>query len=380
MDTTTTSMADLAKEICQHLEYCTNEVETKRNAIDRAVSAWGWDGPGQVRNEVPFKLHGRAPSPTKCDYVFIVGGEHAVLIEAKARGKDLGGEYYTQLYHYFAQSDAKLAILTDGQRWRFYSDLDEVNKMDRDPFRVIDMCGLREGDEEFLHAFRREGFDATAIRARAEGARESERLRERLHGWMDEALANPSSDLVRLAMKESGYDGRRGQAEIESWRAGIRSAFADVKGVTLAIDEERASATGSEYHPPHRPDTPPPVPKPDDGKPAGRAKATKPDGFRLWGRNYPAKNWKDVWHGVAEALYDRHPDRFRDVVGKPRGKRSYVEVDRQMLNSAYRVRDSQYWVGGGANGEALRERCHNLLELLGYARSDIEFFYVPPAE
>ena len=377
MDTRTTTMADLAKRICDSVAACTDEAKTKQYAIIPVFRALGWDDtdPRQIAHEVQFRLPGA--SPTWCDYAFIVGGEQAVLIEAKQHAKNLDPDY-RQLHDYFGQSRAVLAILTDGQRWRFYSDLDRRNAMDHNPFHVIDMCDLREGDEEFLRAFRREGFEAgAAIRARALRARESERLRERLRRWLDKALANPSDALVRLAMTESDYDGRRGQAEIDSWRAGIRSAFADVKGATLAIDKERAEVTGSEYRPPRDLATPLTAPgKQDSGMPTRRAKPTKPDGFRLLGRNYPAKKWNEVWYGVAEALYGRHPDRFRDVVGRPRGKRSYVEVDRQMLNSpTHRVRDSQYWVGGHGNASTLRERCVNLLELLGYGQTDIEFFY-----
>lgn len=371
MDTTTTSMADLAKEICGLLAHCTDEAKTKEWVIRPVFRAWGWHGPGQLVPEESLSLPGS--SPTKCDYAFMVGGKQAVLIEAKKHRTNLDSEF-RQLYRYFGPSDARLAILTDGQMWRFYSDLVEVNKLDHNPFRVIDMCDLREGDEEFLHAFRREGFDVAAIRARAEDERDDALL----DGWLEALSVRPSDALVRDAMKNLGYDGSGKKVEREKVRAGVARAFVRFRGATLAIDEERADVTGSEYHPPSRPDTPPSVPGTGSGKPAGRAKATKPDGFRLWGKYYPAKKWNDVWYGVAEALYDRHPDQFRDMVGRPRGKRSYVEVDRQMLNSAYRVRDSQYWVGGGANSKALQERCRNLLELLGYARSDIEF--LPPAE
>lgn len=359
-------MADLAEHICSRVASCTDEAKTKQYAIVPAFRAWGWDetDPQQVVPEVPFRLPGN-PSPTWCDYAFMVDGQQAVLIEAKAYGKDLAGEY-PQIHDYFGQSRSGLAILTDGRTWRFYSDLDFPNQMDHEPFRVIDMCDLREGDKDLLRAFRREGFDAAAIRAFAEDAR----LRERGRDWLDKALANPSDALVRFAMKESEYKGRKGQAEIESWRAGIRSAFAHVRGATLAIDKERADVTGSEYHPPSDLATPLTAP----GKPTRRARPTKPDGFRLWGRDYPAKNWNEVWYGVAEALYDRHPDRFRDAVGRPQGKRSFVEVDRQTLPSpVYRVRDSQYWVGGGGNADAMRSRSVRLLKLCGYTEADVEF-------
>lgn len=368
-----TSMADLAKRICARVASCRDEANTKARAFVPAFRALGWDeaDPQQVVHEVPFRLPGD-PAPTWCDYAFLVDGQQAVLIEAKAHDTNLDREF-SQLHDYFGRSRSVLAILTDGQRWRFYSDLDVPNQMDHAPFRVIDMCDLREGDEEFLRAFRRQGFDVAAIRARAEGARETERLREHLRGWLDEALANPSSDLVRLAMKESGYDGRRGQAEIESWRAGIQSAFADVKGATLAINEERASATAVNTIrpvalPPPVPGKPPVPMKPDGRESAGRAKPSKPDGFRLWGQEYPAGTWKEVWGTIAQALYARHPDRFRAAIDGHRN----VHLERP-LRSPIPISGSQYWLDAHGDAAAMRSRSVLLLELCGYTETDVEF-------
>ena len=359
-------MADLAEHICARVASCTDEAKTKAYAIVPAFRDWGWDeaDPQQVVHEVPFRLPGD-PSPTWCDYAFMVDGQQAVLIEAKAHGKDLDREY-SQLYGYFGQSRSVLAILTDGQTWRFYSDLDVPNQMDHEPFRVIDMCNLREGDEEFLRAFRREGFEATAIRARAEGARESERLRERLRGWLDEALANPSDALVSLAMTETGYAGPRTRAERESWRVGIRSAFADVKGATLATDKERADVKGSEHHPPRhllRENGP------TGQNSAGRAEVSRPDGFRLWGREYPARYWKDVWVTIAETLYARHPDRFRAAIGS----HPNVHLERQGLRSPVSLSGSQYWLECHGSADAMRSRSVRLLNLCGYTEADVEF-------
>ena len=362
MDTRTTNMADLAERICARVASCTDEAKTKAYAIVPAFRAWGWDetDPQQVVPEVPFRLPGN-PSPTWCDYAFMVDGQQAVLIEAKAYGKDLAGEY-PQLHGYFGQSRSGLAILTDGRTWRFYSDLDFPNQLDHEPFRVIDMCNLREGDKDFLRAFRREGFEAAAIRGLAEDAR----LRERGRGWLDKTLANPSDELVRFAMKESEYTGRKGQAEIESWRAGIRSAFADVKGVTLAIDKERTDVTGSEYHSLHRPLR---ENGPTGQNSAGRAAVSRPDGFRLWGQEYPARYWKDVWVTIAETLYARHPDRFRAAIGS----HPNVHLERQGLRSPVKLSGSEYWLECHGNADAMRSRSVRLLKLCGYTEADVEF-------
>ena len=69
----------------------------------------------------------------KVDYAILVAGEPVILIEAKTANKKLDN-HKSQLFRYFVSTPAKFAILTNGIEYRFYSDLDEPNKMDKDPF------------------------------------------------------------------------------------------------------------------------------------------------------------------------------------------------------------------------------------------------------
>jgi hypothetical protein len=60
----------------------------------------------------------------KVDYAVNQDGKITMLIECKCCGSDLAQQHMSQLYRYFSVTDARFAILTNGQQHWFYSDLD----------------------------------------------------------------------------------------------------------------------------------------------------------------------------------------------------------------------------------------------------------------
>ena len=83
----------------------------------------------------------------KVDYAIMKDGEVQILIECKKWGEDLFNKHSDQLFRYFSVTKARLAILTNGQKYQFYTDHDEPNKMDLKPFLIFDML---EPDEHLL--------------------------------------------------------------------------------------------------------------------------------------------------------------------------------------------------------------------------------------
>jgi hypothetical protein len=77
----------------------------------------------------------------KVDYAIIVNDEPSILIECKWCGDSLD-KHGSQLFRYFGTSPAKFGILTNGVLYRFYTDLDESNKMDLTPFLEINLLDL----------------------------------------------------------------------------------------------------------------------------------------------------------------------------------------------------------------------------------------------
>jgi predicted type IV restriction endonuclease len=83
----------------------------------------------------------------KIDYAIMHGGTVQILIECKKSKEPLRIEHASQLYRYFAVTNARIAILTNGEVYQFFTDLDSPNRMDAKPFLVLD---LNEVDETLI--------------------------------------------------------------------------------------------------------------------------------------------------------------------------------------------------------------------------------------
>lgn len=60
---------------------------------------------------------------------------------------------FVSTFRYFGTSPAKFGILTNGIIYRFYTDLEESNKMDLVPFLEIDMANLKDSSINELKNF-----------------------------------------------------------------------------------------------------------------------------------------------------------------------------------------------------------------------------------
>ena len=78
----------------------------------------------------------------KVDYAILKDGEIQMLIECKKVGDSLNINNASQLYRYFSVTTARIAILTNGQVYQFYTDLDAPNKMDSKPFLILDLLDI----------------------------------------------------------------------------------------------------------------------------------------------------------------------------------------------------------------------------------------------
>jgi len=100
----------------------------------------------------------------KVDYA-IMGNDSEILmlVECKSCNSTLEGKHVSQLYRYFGATRAKFAVLTNGIIYRFYSDLNEVNKMDLEPFFEVNMESLSKNDINHIEKFCKETFNAGEV-------------------------------------------------------------------------------------------------------------------------------------------------------------------------------------------------------------------------
>ena len=95
----------------------------------------------------------------KVDYALLHDGKPTILFECKKVNVALEIESISQLIRYFTVTEARIGVLTNGIVYKFFSDLDESNKMDQRPFLEIDLLSLDERSIAELRRFTKQSFD-----------------------------------------------------------------------------------------------------------------------------------------------------------------------------------------------------------------------------
>lgn len=156
----------------------------------------------------------------KVDYAIMVNNDPLILIEAKSLNVELNVKHMNQLLRYFSVTKAKFAILTNGIVYRFYSDLEESNKMDTIPFLEFDILNLKSDAVESLKRFRKETLDVKSIIDSASELKYMATVKKTIV----EQFEDPSDQLIKVLIKPI-YSGMKTQAVLDKFRDIIKIAF-----------------------------------------------------------------------------------------------------------------------------------------------------------
>ncbi|WP_017599868.1 type I restriction endonuclease [Nocardiopsis lucentensis] len=99
----------------------------------------------------------------KVDYAIMHDNEVQMLIECKKANGELRVEHAAQLYRYFSVTNARIAILTNGLEYQFYTDLEAPNRMDSKPFMVLDLGDVDESLLPELRKLTKTSFDLDSV-------------------------------------------------------------------------------------------------------------------------------------------------------------------------------------------------------------------------
>ncbi len=155
----------------------------------------------------------------RVDYAIIINGEPVILIECKSCTDTLD-KHSSQLFRYFGTTTAKFGILTNGLIYRFYTDLDESNKMDLTPFMELDLENIKDSLIPSLKKFCKVEFDKDSIFSTASELKYTNLIKDLLKSELD----NPSDDFVKFVLS-SIYDGQKNQKVIEKFNPIIKKSF-----------------------------------------------------------------------------------------------------------------------------------------------------------
>ena len=148
---------------------CTTEETTKQALILPLLDILGFSAydPSKVRAE-HFSDFPGAKVSERVDYALFCNGVPVMFIEAKAHSQNLTN-HCPQLGRYFnATPEVAIAAITNGQEWRFFTDLVNKNVMDEKPFLTLDLAQPVDDDAVQLLRFHHDQFQPDALRALAE--------------------------------------------------------------------------------------------------------------------------------------------------------------------------------------------------------------------
>ena len=158
----------------------------------------------------------------KIDYAIIKDGQPSILIECKHWNANLD-VHDGQLLRYFHVSKAKFSILTNGILYRFYTDLEETNKMDTKPFLEFNILDIKDNLVDELKKFHKSYFDVENIFNSASELKYTKELQNIIIAEMQ----NPTDILVRLFAKQV-YSGLITAKILDQFTQLTRKSYAQV--------------------------------------------------------------------------------------------------------------------------------------------------------
>jgi hypothetical protein len=193
------TLALKTEKLCSLLQ---TEEATKNALVMPFINALGYDifDPSEVIPE--FIADVGIKKGEKVDYAVKKDDKIIMLFECKHCGGDLSIKHASQLFRYFSVTDARIAVLTNGLIYRFFTDLEAPNKMDEKPFLEIDMLELDDVSIHELKKLTKQNFNIDDIMASAGELKYTRQIKK----LINEHIEKPSDEFVKLFASKV-YDG-----------------------------------------------------------------------------------------------------------------------------------------------------------------------------
>lgn len=199
-----------------------NEANTKTSLILPFLQAMGYDVFDHNEVAQEYTSEWGTKKGEKVDIALLRDGQPVVLIECKPLGDPLDTGKCSQLFRYFSTQPARIGILTNGQRYLFFSDLEKQNVMDGKPFMEIDLLNFNERVLPELQKLTKDTWDLDGALSSAETLKFTRAVKLLVAQDFEE----PTDDIVRH-YAASCYEGKLVTRVIEMFRPIVKRAFAE---------------------------------------------------------------------------------------------------------------------------------------------------------
>lgn len=227
-------LKQVGKRVKQLAANITNEEQTKNAFIMPFFQALGYDIFNPLEFLPEFTADVGIKKGEKVDYAIIIDGQPQLLIECKSITEKLT-KHDSQLFRYFATTTSKFGILTNGREYKFFTDLDEPNKMDTTPFLTIDITDIKDNQFAEIVKFHKAAFDIDNI---VSSASELKYLNN-LKAFLTENVEAPSDAFLKYLVSEV-YEGRVTQSVLSTFRPIITKGFNQF--ITDRVNEKLSAA------------------------------------------------------------------------------------------------------------------------------------------
>jgi hypothetical protein len=182
----------------------------------------------------------------KVDYAIMKDGQPIIIIECKHYLEKLD-PHNSQLFRYFHVCKAKFGLLTNGITYRFYTDLNDANKMDEKPFFEFSITEIKDAQVEELKKFHKSYFDVDSISTTASDLKFTSELKT----LITSELKDPSAVFVKHFANQV-YDGKLTEKILLQFTELVKRSSNQVLNDAItnrlktALDTEEAISTSTE--------------------------------------------------------------------------------------------------------------------------------------
>ncbi|KRL98729.1 type I restriction enzyme HsdR N-terminal domain-containing protein [Liquorilactobacillus satsumensis] len=241
------NLKNITKRVMQLKDTLKTEEATKTSLIMPFFQALGYDVFNPMEFVPEFIADFGIKKGEKVDYAIVINEKLQMLIEAKGVN-ELLTKHDSQLFRYFGTTDVKFSILTNGEIYEFFTDLEKPNKMDATPFLTVNLSKLREAQINELFKFTKDNFDVEKITSTASELKYVNQVKE----YIDKEQQKPSVDFTKYIMGKV-YEGRKTENAIDEFKPIISKAIAQF--ITEKVNDKLSSALNTSVTLKDDPDT-----------------------------------------------------------------------------------------------------------------------------
>ena len=224
------------KSRIENIKNIGTEAATKSALIEPLIRALGYDT-SDIDEVCPeYTADFGTKKGEKIDYAILKDGIPIMLIECKIASEELKEKHEGQLHRYFTsiasnKVSCKIAVLTNGIKYRFFSDFDKPNILDKRPFFEIDIGNATQEHITVLKKFSKSDFNLTELMSEGKNMLMMRNITSILRAEME----NPTEEFVKTICSKC-YDRNLTPKVINEYTPLIKKSFHQMIAERVASD------------------------------------------------------------------------------------------------------------------------------------------------